>query len=130
MVPQYIKDLFQFRAVTLPSTSLGSVSNQTFGIPKPKTSLYKESLSYSGPVIWNAIPSELKISSSLNVLLRKLLTGLHVLPFTYKYYTSFPVIQCRYHFHTFYHMFNPLYNKEFTYLLTNEINIYFFHITR
>ena len=78
MVFQYIKDIyFQFRAVTLPATSLRSVSNQYFAIPKPKIILYEESLSYSGPVIWNAIPSELKNSSSLNVF-TKLLTGLQV----------------------------------------------------
>ena len=45
MVPQYIKDLFQFRADTLSDTSLQYVSNKSFAIPKPQTSLYKESLS-------------------------------------------------------------------------------------
>ena len=49
LIPRYIIDLFQSRADSLPNTSLWSVSNQNFTIPKPKCSLYKESLSYSGP---------------------------------------------------------------------------------
>ena len=55
MVPQYIKDLFQLRADTVPDTSLRSVSN-------PNISLFNNSLSYSGPVIWNTIPSDVKNS--------------------------------------------------------------------
>ena len=68
LIPRYIIDLFQSRADSLPNTSLRSVSNQNFTIPKPKCSLYKESLSYSGPVggIWNAIPTEIKKSSTIN----------------------------------------------------------------
>ena len=42
MVPQYIKDLFQLRADTVPDTSLRSVSNQNFYIPKPNISLFKK----------------------------------------------------------------------------------------
>ena len=57
----------------MPKTSLLSVSNQTFTIPKPKCSLYKESLSYSGPVIWNAIPHEIKQFSTLGAFTNKLL---------------------------------------------------------
>ena len=66
LITQHIIDLFQFRADSLPNTSLRSVSNQNFTIRKPKCSLYKESLSYSGPVIWNAIPPEIKKSSTIN----------------------------------------------------------------
>ena len=58
LVPQYIVDIFQSSADSVPNTSLGSVSNNNFTIPQPKCSLYKESLSYSGPVIWNAIPTD------------------------------------------------------------------------
>ena len=69
---QYIIDLFQSRADSLPNTSLRSVANQNFTTPKPNCSLFKESLSYSGPVIWNAIPSEIKKSSKLNVFVNEL----------------------------------------------------------
>ena len=70
MVPQYIKDLFQLRADTVPDTSLRSVSNQIVYIQEPNTSLFKNSLSYSGPVIWNIILSDIKNSSSINIFSR------------------------------------------------------------
>ena len=63
---------FQSRAASLPNTSLWSVSNHNFTIPQPKCSLYKESLSYSGPVIWNAIPTDIKQSSTINAFENKL----------------------------------------------------------
>ena len=75
LVPQYIVDLFQSRADSLPNTSLRSVSNHNFTIPQPKCSLYTESLSYSGPVIWNAIPSDIKQSSTINAFVINYLTG-------------------------------------------------------
>ena len=59
LLPQYI-DFFQLRADSLSETALRSVTNHNFSIPKPKSSLYKESLAYSGPVIWNTIPPEMK----------------------------------------------------------------------
>ena len=55
LVPQYVVDLFQSRADSLPNTSLGSVSNHNFTIPQPKRSLNKESLSYSGPFIFRML---------------------------------------------------------------------------
>ena len=74
LVPQNIVDLFQSRADSLPNTSLRSVSNHHFTISQPKCSLYKESLSYSGPgpVIWNAIPTDIKKSSTINAFVNKL----------------------------------------------------------
>ena len=66
IVPQYIKDLFQLRTDTVPDTSLRSVSVRIF-ISKPNISLFINSLSYSGPVIWNTIPLDIKNSSTLNI---------------------------------------------------------------
>ena len=66
IAPQYIRDLFQSRADTLPNNSIQSVSNNNFTIPMPRTSLFKGSLSYSGLVIWNAIPADVKNASSIN----------------------------------------------------------------
>ena len=66
LIPQYICDLFQRRSDSVLNASLRSVSNQNFYIPKPKLGIFKESLSYSGPIIWDNIPSEIKSSSNLN----------------------------------------------------------------
>ena len=75
LVSQYIVDLFQSRVDSLPNTSLRSVSNYNFTIPQPKCSLYKGSLSYSGPVIWNAIPTDIKKSSTKNAFEINYMTG-------------------------------------------------------
>ena len=74
IAPQYIRDIFQLRADTLTNNSLRSVSNNNFTIPMPRTSLFKDSLSYSGPVIWNAIPSDVKNASAINDFTLKMIT--------------------------------------------------------
>ena len=65
LVPQYICDLFSRRSEVAQGTSLRSITNQNFAIPKPKLRLYKESISYSGPVIWNSIPNDIRYSSGV-----------------------------------------------------------------
>ena len=62
LVPQYICDLFQRRSEIAPHTSLRSITNQKFTIPKPNLTLYKDSISYSGQVVWNSIPNQIKYS--------------------------------------------------------------------
>ena len=52
-------------------TSLRSVTNKNFLIPKPKLNLFKNSLSYSGAIIWNSIPLEIKTSKSLDSFVNK-----------------------------------------------------------
>ena len=44
LVPQYISDLFNRRSEIAHGTSLRSITNQNFVIPKPKLTLYKESV--------------------------------------------------------------------------------------
>ena len=66
LVPQYICDLFSRRSEVAQGTSLRSITNQNFAIPKPKLTLYKESISYSGPVIWNSIPNDIRYSSGVS----------------------------------------------------------------
>ena len=54
-------------------TTLRSVSNENCIIPRPNLSIYKKSLSYSGSVVWNSIPHEIKNYSSLNCFTNKML---------------------------------------------------------
>ena len=70
---QYVRDLFHLRAVTLPNNSLRSISNNNFTIPMQRISLFKDSLSYSGPVIWYAFPSDVQNASSINAFTRKMI---------------------------------------------------------
>ena len=75
MIPSYVCDRFQRRYDSIINTTLRSVSNDNFIIPRPNLSTYKEGLSYSGSVIWNSIPHEIKNSSrlSLNCFANKML---------------------------------------------------------
>ena len=54
--------------------SLRSISNcnQMFNIPNLHLSKFKESMSYSGPIIWNAIPNEIKTTAVLSSFSDKL----------------------------------------------------------
>ena len=67
IAPEYLTDLFKMRESNSNSTlNLRSVSNKHFLIPKPKTNLFKNSLSYSGALVWNSIPLDIKNSMTLN----------------------------------------------------------------
>ena len=65
---KYLIDLFQIRNTYANSTTsnLQSVSNRNFIIPKPNINLFKNSISYSGTIIWNSIPLEIKNADSIN----------------------------------------------------------------
>ena len=66
MIPPYLCEEVQRRSDSKVNASLRSDSYENFVIPKPKLSLFNESLSYSGPVIWNSIPHEINNFTSLN----------------------------------------------------------------
>ena len=67
--PIYLTDLFQMRGndghLNNSQLNIRSTSNKNFLIPKPKISLFKNSLSYSGALVWNSVPLWIKISSTI-----------------------------------------------------------------
>ena len=72
IAPSYLINLFQMRNSSDDTiSSLRSVTNRNFLIAKPKPNLFKNSLSYSGAIIWNSIPLEIKNSNSLNMFVNK-----------------------------------------------------------
>ena len=72
IAPSYLINLFQMRNSSDDTiSSLRSVTNRNFLIPKPKLNLFKNSLSYSGAIVWNSIPLEIKNSNSLNMFVNK-----------------------------------------------------------
>ena len=62
--PIYLTDLFQMRGndsyLNNSHLNLWSTSNKNFLIPKPKIRLFKNSLSYSGALVWNSVPLWIK----------------------------------------------------------------------
>ena len=63
VAPTYLTDLFHMRNINADNTisNLHSVSSRHFVIPKPNVNLFKNSLAYSGAVIWNSIPLDIKM---------------------------------------------------------------------
>ena len=57
LVPPYICGLLQRKSEIASHASQRSITNQNFAIPKPNLILYKDIISYSGPVVWNSIPN-------------------------------------------------------------------------
>ena len=70
MVPEYLFSRFVFRSDTL--TYKLRDSDGTLAIPQPRTNYCKRSLSYSGVVLWNSLPLNIRQSLSLNQFKSKL----------------------------------------------------------
>ena len=76
IAPAYLINLFQMTNSSDDTISnLRSVANRNFLIPKPKLNLFKNSLSYSGAIIFNSIPLEIKDSNSLDIFVRSVRLG-------------------------------------------------------
>ena len=73
LAPTYLQELFQMRDVNLDNTAsnLRSVTHKNYLLPQPKCNLFKGSLSYSGVVVWNSIPTNIKNSKSLDIFIKK-----------------------------------------------------------
>ena len=67
ITPEYINVMFTKRQDNRnanDSLVLRSVTSDNFVLPKPNTELFKGSLAYSGPVIWNCIDNAVKSAPS------------------------------------------------------------------
>ena len=62
--PSYINEMFNLRQVNENTTITRSCSTNSFLIPKPNKEIFKQSLTYSGPIIWNNLPINIKEKSS------------------------------------------------------------------
>ena len=60
VLPSYVNQMFSFRPFNETLQSLRSTGALDFYSPKPKKEIFKQSLIYSGPVIWNNLPDCLK----------------------------------------------------------------------
>ena len=65
MAPDYFCSHVVFRSDTL--TYNLRESDFSLAIPQPRTNYYKRSLSYSGAVLWNCLPLDMRQSPSLNM---------------------------------------------------------------
>ena len=60
VLPSYVNQMFPFRPFNETLQSLRSTGALDFYTPKPQKKNFKQSLIYSGPVIWNNLPDCLK----------------------------------------------------------------------
>ena len=68
ITPSYINDMFTLRTVNETLLSLRSVNTSNFQTPRPQKEIFKQSLIYYGPVIWNNLPDWLKKTLTLLIL--------------------------------------------------------------
>ena len=72
LAPVYLHELFQMKDINLDNTTsnLRSVAHKNYLLPQAKCNLYKGSFSYSGGVVWNSLPTNIKVASSLETFVR------------------------------------------------------------
>ena len=73
IAPVYLQELFQMRDINLDNTTskLRLVPHKNDLLPQAKCNLYKRSFSYSGVVVWNSLPTSIKLASSLDAFVKK-----------------------------------------------------------
>ena len=66
LTPVYINNLFNQRSHSETVPVLRSVTSNYYIPPKPNKEVFKQSMSYSGPLIWNSLPYDLKTVETIN----------------------------------------------------------------
>ena len=69
-VPSYLQNMFEFSGINHNYNLRNNETNLV--VPKPKTEILRKSFKYAGASVWNSLPYEIKISTSLNVFKSKL----------------------------------------------------------
>ena len=66
LAPTYISENFTLRNDVNTSIQLRSSSAGCFISPKPRTEYFKHSLRYSGCLVWNSLPEEVKNAQTID----------------------------------------------------------------
>ena len=64
LAPSYMSNKFTY-SYDIHNLDLRSTTNQILHMPKPKLEIYRKSLSYSGPKLWNALPESVRNAPTL-----------------------------------------------------------------
>ena len=76
MTPTYINENFNLRSNLNTSVNLRSMNVGCFIPPKPHTECFKQSMRYSGCLIWNGLPDDVKSSDTQETFHRRCLKSL------------------------------------------------------
>ena len=60
LTPEYINEMFNLRPLNNTLQSLRSSAAINYVLPRPNKKLFKQGLIYSGPLIWNNLPVNLR----------------------------------------------------------------------
>ena len=63
-LPDYLNSIFTVHQTSC-NHALRSEYNEELKVPKPRIEFFRKSLIYSGPVIWNVIPKNIRQSDTL-----------------------------------------------------------------
>ena len=76
--PIDITQMFQIKAVIVKIHFVQwrcvQIQSKNFTTPKPKLNMFKNSLSYSGTLIWNSIPVEIRNANTIGDFIKKCLS--------------------------------------------------------
>ncbi len=64
--PPYITEMFSHRTANDNLPVLRSETSNNFILPRPNKEIFKQSIAYSGPIIWNSLPNQLKNLETVN----------------------------------------------------------------
>ena len=64
LAPDYLSEMFVDRS-SITNYALRDTSNK-LALPLPRTNYLKNSFSYSGAILWNSLPDEIRQASSLH----------------------------------------------------------------
>lgn len=73
LAPSYMCNKFTY-SHNIHNLDLRSAANQTLYIPKPRLEIYRKSLAYSGPKIWNTLPEPVRNAPNLGSFKQRYLT--------------------------------------------------------
>ena len=72
LAPNYISNIFTYTS-SIHQVNLRSLTDSTLYVSKPNLEIYRKTLAYSGPKIWNTIPESVRTSPSLGVFKQRFL---------------------------------------------------------
>ncbi len=77
LTPSYISEMFELRIADDTMPALRSLSSSSYVVPRPKKELFKNTMMYSGSLIWNVLPPYVKNSESAEAFHSRCLKWLH-----------------------------------------------------
>ena len=72
LAPTYLNNKFTYTS-SIHQVNLRSLTDSTLYVPKPNLEIYRKTLAYSGPKIWNTLPESVRSSPSLGALKQRYL---------------------------------------------------------